>query len=172
MSGPRTSHLPRPLSGIPGRCKGQHRHARPPHDLRLAHPRRLRQPVRGDRRQRGCARPARSSCRQDQLRRVRDGLVDRAQRVRPDEEPGRPDARPRRLVRRFGGRRRRRHRPHRARLRDRRFGPPAGFVLRSRRRQADVRPREPLRARRVRFVARPHRRLRARRSTTPRSDSA
>ena len=50
--------------------------------------------------------------------------------------------------------------PHRARLRDRRLGAPAGGVLRRRRREADVRPGEPLRARRLRVVARPDRRLR------------
>ena len=78
----------------------------------------------------------------------------------PTRNPLRPYARPRRLVRRLGGRRRRGHRAHRARLRDRRLGPPAGRVLRRRRRQADVRPRQPLRPRRLRLVARPGRRVR------------
>ena len=52
--------------------------------------------------------------------------------------------------------------PHRARLRDRRLGAAARRVLRRRRREADVRPRQPLRARRVRVVARPGRRRSAR----------
>ena len=50
--------------------------------------------------------------------------------------------------------------PHRARLRDRRLGAPAGGVLRHRRREAHLRAREPLRPRRLRLVARPGRRLR------------
>ena len=67
---------------------------------------------------------------------------------------------PRRLVRRLGRRRGGRHRSHRARFRNRRFGQAAGVVLRRRRRQADLRTREPVRARRVCVIARPHRRLR------------
>ena len=66
-------------------------------DVRLAHPRRLREPVRGDRRD-AAARRRRRDRRQDEHGRVRDGLVDREQRVRPDAQSARPDARARRLV--------------------------------------------------------------------------
>ena len=53
-----TSHIRSPWDACRG--QGQHRHVRPPHHLRIAHPRRLRQPLRGDRSKPGCARPARS----------------------------------------------------------------------------------------------------------------
>ena len=55
------------------------------------------------------------------------------------------------------------------RIGDRRIGAAAGRVLRRRRREADLRAREPLRTRRVRVVARPDRCVRSRRSTMPRS---
>ena len=87
----------------------------------------------------------------------------------PTRNPLAPDARAGRLVGRIGRGRRRGHRSDRARLGDRRLGASAGGVLRHRRREADVRPREPLRPRRVRLVARPGRRLRRDRATTRRS---
>ena len=98
--------------------------------------------------------------RQDEHGRVRDGLVHRVQRLRTDPQPARSLARARRIVRRLRGGRRSRRRAHRARLRDRRLGTPAGGVLRRRRREAHLRPGEPLRAGRLRLVARPGRRLR------------
>ena len=52
----------------------------------------------------------RAAAGQDQPGRVRDGLLDRELRLRPDAEPVGPHARARRLVRRLGRRRRRRHR--------------------------------------------------------------
>ena len=128
------------------------------------------QPVRGHRGA-PAARGGRGHRRQDEHGRVRDGLVHREQRVRPDAQSARARPRPRRLVGRLGGRGRRGHRAHRARLGDRRLGAPAGRLLRRRRRQADVRAREPLRARRLRVVARPDRRLRRAPWTTPRSGS-
>ena len=88
-----------------------------------------------------------------------------------DKKPARPDARAGRIVGRIRGGRCGGHRAHRARLRDRRLGAPAGGVLRRRRREADLRAREPVRARRVRVVARSDRRVRHDASTTPRSRS-
>ena len=71
--------------------------------------------------------------------------------------------RARRLERRVRGARGGRRGARRARLRDRRLGAPAGELLRHRRHQADLRPREPLRARRLRLVPRLHLRLRQQR---------
>ena len=51
----------------------------------------------------------RAAARQDQPGRVRDGLLHRALRLRPDAEPVGPRARARRLLGRLGRRRRRRH---------------------------------------------------------------
>ena len=59
----------------------------------------------------------------------------------------------------------------RARLRHRRLDPPAGGALRRRRRQADLRPRQPLRPRRLRQLARPDRPVHAAACETPRSSS-
>ena len=65
--------------------------------------------------------------------------------------------RPRRVVRRLGGRRRGGHGAARARHRHRRFDPPARRPVRHRRDEADVRPRLAVRTDRVRVVARPSR---------------
>ena len=147
--------------------------------LRVEDPRGLREPVRGDGRE-ASARGGRDPVRQDEHGRVRDGLVHGAQRVRTDAGTrSRPTACP-------ADRRAARPSPSpsgivadRARLGDRRLGAPARGVLRHRRREADLWPREPLRARRLRLVARSGRRLRrhcrrrrarARRHRRPRSD--
>ena len=61
------------------------------------------------------------AARQDEHRRVRDGLVDRELGVRPDAQPVGPDARAGRLGRRVGRRGRRRARAVGARLRHRRL---------------------------------------------------
>ena len=75
---------------------------------------------------------------QDQPGRVRHGLLHRALGLRPGAASARSRPGAGRLVRRLrragGGRRR----AGRARLRDRRLGPPAGELLRSRRREADA----------------------------------
>ena len=71
--------------------------------------------------------------RQDQLRRVRDGLVDRELGVRPGAQSVGARPHSRRIERRIGGRGRRRHGAARARLRHRRIDPPAGRALRRRR---------------------------------------
>ena len=100
-------------------------------------------------------RPA--AARQDEHRRVRDGLLDRELRLRPDAEPVGPDARPRRLGRRLGRRGRRRARPLGARLRHRRLGQAPLRLLRQRRAPPDLRHRLPLRDRRLRLEPRPGR---------------
>ena len=125
-----------------GRGEGQHRHQRPAHHLRLPDPRGLRQPVRRDGR-RAPARGGRAHRLQDEHGRVRHGLVHRALGLRPGAAPARPRARARRLVRRIRRARRRGRGACRARLRDRRLGAAAGGLLRHRRRQADLWPREP-----------------------------
>ena len=92
----------------------------------------------------------RRRARQDEPRRVRDGLVDRELRVRPEPQSARPDSCPRRIERRIGRRGRRRHGAVGARLGDRGLGPPARIAVRRRRRQADVWRGVALRPRRVR----------------------
>ena len=82
--------------------------------------------------------------RQDEHRRVRDGLLDRELRVRADAQPVGPLARAGRLGRRLGGRGRGRARALGARLRHRRLGQAAVGVLRQRRPAA--RPTAPSRA--------------------------
>ena len=106
--------------------------------------------------------------RQDQPRRVRDGLVHRELGVRAHPQPARPVARARRFERRFGGRGRRRVRAARARLRHRWLDPSAGGAVRGRRREAHLRPGVALRPDRVRELARSDRPVRHHRSPTPR----
>ena len=153
-------------------------HPRRAHHVLVADPRGLAAAVHGDgRRPRAGGR--RGPGRQDQPRRVRDGLVHRELRVRPHPQPARPVARARRLERRLGGRGRGRVRAARARLRHRRFDPPARRALRCRRREAHLRPGVALRPGRVRQLARPDRPVRddgdrrraaARRHRRPRPD--
>ena len=122
------------------RAQGHPRHARARDHRGLEDPRRLDPAVRRDRR-RAAARGRRGHPRQGQLRRVRDGLLDRALRVQDDDEPVGHRARPgRQLGRQRGGGRGRpvRREP---RHRHRRLDPPARGVLRRRRAQADLRPR-------------------------------
>ena len=93
----------RPAGGRAGRDQGQpgdHRHA---DHLRVADPRGLAPALRRDR----GAPPARrgpGAAGQDQPRRVRDGRVERELGLRRRPQPLGPDARPRRLQRRVGGR--------------------------------------------------------------------
>ena len=147
------------LAGVPFVAKDNIATTHLADDVRLAHPRRLREPVRGDGHH-APARRRRGARRQDELRRVRDGELERAQRMGSGAQSRRSHARAGRLVRRLRRIRRRRHRPHRARLRDRRLRAPARVVLRHRRREAHLRSREPLRSRRLRLVARSGRCLR------------
>ncbi len=96
--------------------------------------------------------------------RVRDGLVDREQRLLSGQEPVGSHACAGRLVGRERGRRRARDDAGRARLGHRRLDPPAGGALRRRRREAHVRPRVALGPRRVRVEPRSDRAVRARRA--------
>ena len=149
--------------GRPDRRQGRDRDEGHPDDGRLEDPRGLRPGLRrdGDRALQGAG-PARP--RQDEHRRVRDGLVDGELRVRADAEPVGPDARARRLGRRLGRGGRGGSRPVGARLRHRRLDQAARRALRQRRASSDVRDRLALRRRRVRVEPRPDRPGRAERS--------
>ncbi len=113
---------------------------------------------------RSVAQPRRRADRQDELRRVRHGLLDRELRVWPlvqslGSEPGAGW-----LLRRLGRRRSGGSMSGGARHRHRRLDSPAGGILRHRRVQTHLRPRQPLRDRRLRFVARPSRPFHPRRA--------
>ena len=82
----------------------------------------------------------RRDSRQDQLRRVRHGLVEREFGVRTGAQSGGARSRARRIERRIGGRGGAGHRGGRAGLRYRRLHPPAGVVLRRGGRDADLWP--------------------------------
>ncbi len=163
---------PRSARGGSPRAEGQHVHARDRDDVLVADPRGLAAAVRRD----GGAAPAcgrRDRRRQDQSRRVRDGFLDGELGVRSHAQPARPHAGAGGIERRVGGRGRGRLRPARARLRHRRFDPPARGAVRCGRREAHVRRGVALRAHRVRVVARPDRSVRGdgrRRGAAPRSD--
>ena len=94
---------------------------------------------------------------QDQLRRVRDGLVHRELGLRDHRNPWDIDSRARWFVRRFGRRRRVGHGADRHRHGHGRLDPPAGVAVRHRRDEADLRARLAVRARRLRLLARPSR---------------
>ena len=113
-------------------------HAWRAHDVLVADPRGLAPAVHRDRRRAGAGAGA-VPVGEDEPRRVRDGLVDRELRVRPDPQPARPVAGARRLERRIGGGGRGGLRAARARLRHRRLDPAARGALRRRRREADLR---------------------------------
>ena len=148
--------------GDPDRRQGRDRDERDPHDRRLEDPRGLRAGLRLDRRR--AAEGARAPHpRQDEHRRVRDGLLDRELGLRPDAQPVGSLAGPRRLGRRLGGGRQRRPRTVGARLRHRRLDQAAVRALRQRRPASDVRHRLPLRRRRLRLEPRPGRPGRAHR---------
>ena len=125
-------------------------------DRRLEDPRGLRSGVRLDRRG---ALPGGGPAgdRQDEHRRVRDGLLDRELRLRPVAQPVGSRARAGRLRRRDGGGGVRRARAVGARLRHGRLDQAAVRALRERRPAADLRHRQPLRDRRVRVEPRPGR---------------
>ena len=147
----------RPGDGDPDRAQGRDRHARDPDDRRLEDPRELRPGLRRDRRRATAAARGLPRARQDEHRRVRDGLVDGELGLRAVAQPVGPDARARRLGRRLARPRSRRARAVGARLRHRRLDQAAGGVLRQRRAAADLRHGLALRRRRVRLEPRPGR---------------
>ena len=135
------------------RAQGQPLRARHADDRLVADPRPLRPALR--RHGRAAARGGRRRHRrQDQLRRVRDGIVERELRVRPRAQSVGDRSHAGRLERRLGRGGRRALRAARARLRHRRIDPAAGVVLRRRRPEADLRARLALRPARLRVVAR------------------
>ena len=152
----------------PDRAQGRDLDAGRRDDGGLEDPRGLRAGLRRDRRGplQG-RRPA--AARQDQPRRVRDGLVDGELGLRPDAQPVGPGPRPGRLLRRLDRRGRRRARPVGARLRHRRLDQAAGRALRRRRPAPDLRHRLALRDRRLRLEPRPGRADRRRPCATARS---
>ena len=135
-----------PLDGVPDRGEGRPRHPRTADHLRLEDPRGLDPALRRHRR-RAAARGRPADPGQDQHGRVRDGLLDRALRLRPHPQPVGPRPHPGRLRRRLRGRGRRLRGPARHRHRHRRLHPPARCRHRHRRREADLRRRLPLRPR-------------------------
>ena len=98
--------------------------------------------------------------RQDQPRRVRDGLVDRELRARSVEESVGCDPHAGRIERRLGCGRGRAHRAACARVGHRRIDPAARGPVRHRRLEADLRPRVALRPAGVCLVARSDRPVR------------
>ena len=136
--------------------QGRHLHAGTANDRRLADPGRVSSALR---RHRGRPPPRgrRDRRRQDQLRRVRDGIVDRALRLRTESESLGPRTHARGVERRRRRRGRGRARAGRHRIGHGRLHPPAGGVLRDRRTEADLRPRLALRTAGLRLLARPDR---------------
>ena len=138
------------------RGQGRDRDQGHPYDGRLEDARELRAGVRRDGR-RALQGAGAARAREDEHRRVRDGLVDRELRVRPDPQPVGPDARAGRLRRRQRGGRVGGARAVGARLRHGRLDQAAGGAVRQRRPAPDLRNGLALRRRRVRLVARPGR---------------
>ena len=125
-------------------------------DRRLEDPRRLRPGLRRDRR--GTLQGGRDAAdREDEHRRVRDGLLDRELGLRPVAQPLGSDARARRLRRRHGGSGLGRARAVGSRLGHGRLDQAAVGALRQRRPAADLRHRLALRDRRLRLEPRPDR---------------
>ena len=128
-----------------------------PDDRRLADSRGLRPGLRLHCRSAGESGSRPADPRQDEHRRVRDGLVDRELRVRPDAQPVGSLARAGRLGRRLGSGGQRRSCAVGARLRHRRLDQAAVRTLRQRRPAPDLRHRLPLRNRRLCVEPRPGR---------------
>ena len=140
----------------PDRAEGRAGDERHPHHMRLEDPRELHPALRLH----GVDPPVRcrrGAGRQDELRRVRDGIVERELGVRTGAQPVEPGHGPRGQQRRVRCRRRGRRGGLGARDRHRRLGAAAGVALRRGRPQAHVRRRQPLRPDRVRVLPR-HRR--------------
>ena len=146
----------------PARDQGSVLHQGGADHRRLAHPRRVSCRLTNRRSPRQSVAGRRGDARQDQSRRVRDGLVEHDELLRPGREPvapaGRqPAAGAGRLVGRVGGGGRGARGARRDRHRHRRLDPPAGELLRHRRAEADLWPLLALGRRRLRLVARPSR---------------
>ncbi len=142
--------------GVPDRTQGRHLDEGRRNDRRLEDPRRLRAGVRFDRRRTLQGRgPA--GDRQDEHRRVRDGLVDRELRLRPLPQPLGPDAGTWRLGRRHSGSGFRGARTLGPRLGHRRLDQAALGAVRQRRPTPDLRDGLAIRDRRVRIEPRPDR---------------
>ena len=137
-------------------AEGQPLHARHPDDGVVSNPRALCAALRRDRRRAPRAR-RRGDRGQDQLRRVRDGIVERELGVRTGAEPVGQRSHAGRLERGIRGGGRRRSGAGRARLRHRRLDPSAGGAVRHRRAEADVRSRLALRPDCICVLARPDR---------------
>ena len=131
---------PAPVRRRADRDQEQPRGPRPAADaLRRPHGRRRRR-ARPQRRAAAARRGLRRR-RHDDAARVGDPAGHRAAALRPDAQPVGPRAHARRLVRRLGGGRRRRHGPDRPRQRRRRLAAHPRRVLRPRRPQAGARAR-------------------------------
>ena len=151
----------RSLAGIPLGIKDLFATRGRRHHRRQPHPQGLQAALR-EHGQRQPAQGGRGDARQAQHGRVRDGLVERDQRLRAGDQPVaaegqqcRPHAG--RIVGRLGGGGRGGHRAGRDRHRHRRLDPPAGGLRRHLRDQADLRPLLALGDRRLRQLARPGR---------------
>ena len=149
-------HVPRDRGAAIGRGRDATRtEGRPhdeghPNDVRLEDPRRLRAALRRDGLDQAVGRRLRAR-RQDELRRVRDGLLERELGVRPRAQPLGPRDRAGRVERRQRGGGRERHGRVGARHRHRRLGAPARLAQRRRRAEADLRAHQPVRPDRVRL---------------------
>ncbi len=138
------------------RPQGHLLHRRHPDDLRVADAVELRRALRRHGR-RALAGGRHGAARQDQHGRVRHGLVERDQLLRPGQEPVGPEARAGRLLGRLGRGRGRLPRAGGQRHRHRRLDPPARGAHQPHRPQAHLRPRVALRDDRLRLEPRPGR---------------
>ena len=136
-----------------GRAQGQHPDPRRHHDSLVAHASAIRSTLRCDGRDASRG-GGRHRDRQDQLRRVRHGLVHRELGVRTVAQSVESGSHFGRLERRIGGRGRLGYVADRTRVGHRRLDPAAGLSVRRRRPEADLRPRFAVRLDRVCFVAR------------------
>ena len=126
------------------RRERQHHDARYHDHRRVTHARDIRATLRRDRRKQARIGRRRHHG-EDQLRRVRDGIVHRELGVRPFTQPVEPRSHLGRIEWRLGRGRGGRHVPDCPRLRHRRIHQTAGFTLRHRRLEADLRARIALR---------------------------
>ena len=141
-----------PLARRPNRAQGQSVHARRSHDRIVQDPRRLHAALRRHGRRAPRA-GRRNRHREDELRRVRDGVVERELGVRSRSQPLGPRPDPWRFERRLCGSSRPGPGPGRAGLGYGRLYPSARRALRHRGTQAHVRPRLTIWTDRVRLVA-------------------
>ena len=150
------------LNGITGRAQGRLLHPRSPDLVRLPNARQLRGPLRCDGGGKGP--PAgHGDARQGEHGRVRHGLFEREQLLRPRAQPLGSREGARRLIGRLRRRGGRTPRARRHRHRYRRLGAPARRAVRSDRDQADLWARVPLRVGRLRIEPRSGRGVREKR---------